>query len=244
MNELRNELRDDVIAAHGGLDRWNELTSVKAHLVNGGVLWAMKGQAGVINDVNVRVDLHREFTSHFPFGRPGLRSAFTADRVAIEGDAGEVVEERFNPRDSFAGHTLETPWDKLHLAYFAGYAMWTYLTSPFSFVTPGFQTEELSRWQEHGQTWRRLKVTFPGHIASHCKEQTFYFDADGLIRRHDYIAEVLGSSGPAAHYSFEHREIDEIKVPTKRRVYLIGENGSVMEEPLIVSIDLDNIEFE
>ena len=68
MNELRNELRDDVIAAHGGLDRWNELTSVKAHLVNGGVLWAMKGQAGVINDVNVRVDLHREFTSHFPFG--------------------------------------------------------------------------------------------------------------------------------------------------------------------------------
>lgn len=244
MNELRNELRDDVIAAHGGLDRWNELTSVKAHLVNGGVLWAMKGQAGVINEVNVRVDLHREFTSHFPFGWPGLRSAFTADRVAIEGDAGEVVEERFNPRDSFAGHTLETPWDKLHLAYFAGYAMWTYLTSPFLFVTPGFQTEELAPWQEHGQTWRRLKVTFPGHIASHCKEQTFYFDADGLIRRHDYIAEVLGSSGPAAHYSSEHREFDGIKVPTKRRVYLIGENGRVMEEPLIVSIDLDNIEFE
>ena len=239
-----NELRDHVIAAHGGLDRWNELTSVKAHLVIGGVLWAMKGQAGVINDVNVRVDLRREFTSHFPFGRPGLRSAFTADRVAIESDAGEVVEERFNPRDSFAGHTLETPWDKLHLAYFVGYAMWTYLTSPFSFVKPGFQTEELSHWQEHGQTWRRLKVTFPSHIASHCKEQTFYFDADGLIRRHDYVAEVLGSSGPAAHYSSEHREFDGIKVPTKRRVYLIGENGSVMQEPLIVSIDLDNIEFE
>jgi hypothetical protein len=187
---------------------------------------------------------HRSRPPWAAIGRPGLRSAFTADRVAIESDAGETVEERFNPRDSFAGHTLETPWDKLHSAYFAGYAMWTYLTSPFSFAKPGFQTEELSRWQEHGQTWRRLKVTFPGHIASHCKEQTFYFDADGLIRRHDYIAEVLGSSGPAAHYSSEHREFDGIKVPTKRRVYLIGENGSVMEEPLIVSIDLDNIEFE
>ena len=32
-----------MIAAHGGLDRWNELMSVKAHLVNGGVLPAMKG---------------------------------------------------------------------------------------------------------------------------------------------------------------------------------------------------------
>ena len=239
-----NELRDHVIAAHGGLDRWNELTSVKAHLINGGVLWALKGQEGVIDDVDVHVDLHREFTSHFPFGRPGLCSAFTADRVAIESDTGEVVEERRNPRDSFAGHTLKTPWDRLHLAYFAGYAMWTYLTAPFSFATPGCQTEELAPWQHHDQTWRRLKVIFPDHIASHCKEQTFYFDADGLIRRHDYIAEVLGSAGPTAHYSSAHREFNGITVPTRRRVYLIGEDGSVMEEPLIVSIDLDKIEFK
>ena len=55
---------------------------------------------------------------------------------------------------------------------------------------------------------------------------------------------MLGSSGPAAHYSSEHREFDGIQVPTKRRVYLIGAEGSVMEEPLIVSIDLDDIEFE
>jgi hypothetical protein len=81
-------LRDQVIAAHGGFGRWNALTSVEAHLINGGVLWAMKKQAGVLDDVNVHVDLHREFTSHFPFGRRGLRSAFTADRVAIESDAG------------------------------------------------------------------------------------------------------------------------------------------------------------
>lgn len=237
-------LLERVLEAHGGLDRWNELTSVKAHLINGGVLWALKRQEGVIDDVDVHVDLHREFTSHIPFGRPGLRSAFSADRVAIESDTGEVVEERRNPRDSFAGHTLETPWDKLHLAYFAGYAMWTYLTAPFSFATPGFQTEELAPWQQHDQTWRRLKVIFPDHIASHCKKQTFYFDADGLIRRHDYIPEVLGSSGPAAHYSSEYREFNGIKVPTRRRVYLIGEDGSVMEEPLIVSIDLDKVEFE
>ena len=38
-----NSLLESVVAAHGGLDRWNELTSVKAHLVNGGVIWAMKG---------------------------------------------------------------------------------------------------------------------------------------------------------------------------------------------------------
>jgi hypothetical protein len=121
--------------------------------------------------------------------------------------------------------------------------MWSYLTSPFSFAAPGFEAEELAPWQERGETWRRLKVTFPDHIASHSKEQTFYFDADGLIRRHDYVSEVLGSSSPAAHYSSEHREFDGIKVPTRRRVYLIGADGSVMEEPLIVSIDLDRVAF-
>jgi len=30
----------------------------------------------------------------------------------------------------FAGHTVETPWTALQLAYFADEAMWTYLPSP------------------------------------------------------------------------------------------------------------------
>jgi hypothetical protein len=132
----------------------------------------------------------------------------------------------------------------LQLAYFAGYAMWTYLTAPFSFAEPGFLSEDLGGWQEQGETWHRLGVTFPDNVASHCKEQVFYFDADGLLRRHDYVAEVLGNSGPAAHYCFEHHEFAGIMVPTRRRVYLIDANGNVVEQPLIVSIDLDGIEFE
>jgi hypothetical protein len=236
------DLRDFAIAAHGGLERWNGFTTASAHLRVGGVLWRLKGHDGVQDDINVRVELHRQFTSHFPFTRPGLRTAFTAKRVAIATDAGEVLEERANPRDSFAGHVLETPWDKLQLAYFHGYTMWNYLTVPFSFATPGFRTEELAPWQEDGQTWRRLKVTFPDHIAAHSKEQTFYFDSDGLVERHDYIAEVIGAV-PAAHYSAEYRDCDGILVPTKRRVYPIDTDGTVKPEPLLVSIDLDRIKF-
>jgi hypothetical protein len=237
------DLEDLAIAAHGGLDHWNELTNVSSHLLNGGALWSLKGQGGVLDDCNLRVELHRQFTSHFPFGKPGLRSAFDSERVAIETDAGDVLEERENPRDSFAGHVLETPWDLLQLAYFAGYAMWTYLTAPFSFATPGFRTEELAPWQENGQTWRPLKVTFPDEIATHCKDQTFYFDADGLVKRHDYDAEVIGA-GPAAHYPAEYREFDGIMVPTRRRVYPIDADGSVNRELLLVSIDLDQVRFE
>jgi hypothetical protein len=31
-------------------------------------------------------------------------------------------------RNAFKGHAVDTPWTRLQLAYFVGYAMWTYLT--------------------------------------------------------------------------------------------------------------------
>ncbi|GGK21049.1 hypothetical protein GCM10011583_61220 [Streptomyces camponoticapitis] len=237
------DLVDVAVAAHGGLDRWKTYTSVSAHLKVGGVLWSLKQQGGPLDDTRVRVALHREYASHYPFGDADLHTVFTPERVAVENDANEVVEERLRPRAAFEGHTLTTPWDRLHLAYFAGYAMWTYFTAPFSFTMPGFRTEELSPWQEDGQTWRRLSVEFPDSIATHGKRQTFYFDREGLVRRHDYTSEVLGA-GPAAHYSSGHREFGGIVVPTQRRVHLIGEDGGVMPDPLVVSIDIDDVVFE
>lgn len=242
MNE-NNSLKGLTIAAHGGLDRWNGYTSLTAHLRNGGPLWGLKGQDGVLADAHLRVDLHRQFASHFPVKEEGRRTALTPKRVAIETDSGVVLAERDNPRGSFAGHVLETPWDELQLAYFAGYAMWTYLTAPFSFTMPGFETEELTPWEEDGQTWRRLKVTFPDDIATHSKEQTFYVGSDGLIKRHDYNAEVV-AGGPAAHYPSEYREFDGIMIPTKRRVYALNEDGTANRDLLLVTIDLDGITFE
>jgi hypothetical protein len=229
--------------AHGGLVRWRELATVRAHLVNGGALWSLKGQAGVIDDVYVRVDLHEQFASHAPFGAPGLRTAFRGEYVAIEDEDRNIVEERQNSRQSFAGHTLETPWDRLQLAYFTGYAMRTYLTAPFAFVSPGFMVEETGPWKENGETWERLKVTYPSDFTTHGRQQVFYFGGDGLLRRHDYTAEVV-NGGPAAHYVHGYEKVDGIMVPTRRRVYGINADGSVATDLLLVSIDLDEISFE
>ena len=160
------DLLEIVLEAHGGLERWNQLDSVSVHAVNGGALWGLKGQAGMVEDVFVRASLHEERESHHPFGAPGRRSAFTPQRVAIETTQGEVVEALDQPRTSFAGHTPETPWTTLQLAYFTGTAMWTYLTQPFTFALPGFETTELDPWQEAGEEWRRLHVVWPGYLAT------------------------------------------------------------------------------
>jgi uncharacterized membrane protein len=96
------------------------------------------------------------------------------------------VLRRVNPRAAFAGHTLNTPWDLLHRAYFNGYARWTYLTTPFLMAMPGFEVAEIAPWQEGAEHWRGLRARFPDAIASHSREQGFYFGDDFLLRRHDY----------------------------------------------------------
>jgi hypothetical protein len=85
-------------------------------------------------------------------------------------------------------------------------------------------------------------VAFPAGVATHGAVQTFYVGPDGLLRRHDYDAEVLGGT-PAAHYLHDYREISGIQVPMRRRVFGRGPDGVPAPEPLVVTIDLDDVEF-
>ena len=236
-----SDLLDMVIEAHGGLERWSQLDSVSARLVQGGAMWGIKGQAGVLDDVFVRASLHQERESHHPFGAPDRRSAFTPGRVAIETTSGDVVEALEQPRASFAGHTLQTPWTALQLAYFVGTAMWTYLTQPFIFARAGFKTAELDPWRENGEEWRRLQVTWPDDLATHCAEQTLYVGADGLFRRHDYDVEIAATSG--AHYISDYTEVAGIMVPARHRIFPRSPDGQALSEPLVISIDVSEIAF-
>jgi hypothetical protein len=237
-----SSLLETAIEAHGGLERWYELDAMSVHGLNGGALWALKGHPGVLDDVFVRANLHEERESHHPFGGPDRRSAFTPERVAIESTTGEILEALDQPRASFAGHTLETQWTMLQLAYFVGTAMWTYLTQPFTFALPGFETSELDPWQEDGEQWRRLRVVWPGYLATHSTEQTLYFGEDGLLRRHDYDVEIAGGSA-AAHYISDYTKVAGIMVPTTHRIFPRQPDGQALSEPLLVSIDVSEIAF-
>ena len=237
-----NDLLETVIEAHGGLERWNQLDRVSVRLIQGGALWALKGQEGVLDDVHVTASLHEERASHRPFGAADRHSSFTPERVAIETDDGTVLDALDQPRASFAGHALETPWSTLQLAYFVGTAMWTYLTQPFTFTLPGFETSELEPWNQAGQHWRRLRVIWPSNLATHSTEQTLYFDNEGLLARHDYDVEISGGTS-AAHFVSDYDDVAGIKLPTKHRIFPRTPDGQSLDEPLIVSIDLSEITF-
>src|SRR5215471_734150 len=82
---------------------------------------------------------------------------------------------RVDPRASFAGHGMDTAWDPLQRAYFSGYTMWTYLTTPFLLSMPGFEVTEIEPRREGDEVWRGLRAKFPSRLASHRAEQDFYF---------------------------------------------------------------------
>lgn len=234
------DLLEFAVAAHGGWERWQSLSKVTARASIKGAIWPLKGHPDVLANVEITAAPNRQHLEYSPFGAPGRHSVYEPDRTAIVTDSGEVVGSRDNPRQTFAGHGLTTPWDDQHLAYFSGYAMWTYLTTPFLFKFPGFQSEEVEPWIEDGETWRGLKVAFPAYVHSHCEVQTFYFDASGILRRHDYSATVLGGTS-TARYALEPKTFDGFVFPTKHRIYSKGPDNRPLVERLAVSIDFQDI---
>ncbi|MES2820903.1 MAG: hypothetical protein V4812_18165 [Pseudomonadota bacterium] len=233
---------EQVLDAHGGLQRWTALRTARATLVTGGELWAMKGLVQDASPRQMSVLLHSQWASVTPYGAADRKTAFTPGRIAIETLDGELVAERLEPRDSFAGHQMETPWDPLHRAYFNGYALWTYLTTPFLLAMPGVRVEEVEPWYEGTEKWRRLRVHFPQAIATHSEVQDFFFDTECLLRRHDYRVEVAGGFN-AAQYVGDYIEADGIRLPTTRRAYRRGADDAPLRDRLLVAIDLSAIHF-
>jgi hypothetical protein len=235
-----NGLQDLAIEAHGGWRRWQEITSIRAHVAVGGTVWSLKGWPGALADVHVTADPHSPHVEYSPFLKAGQRGVYEPACTSLVSD-GKTIGQRESPRQSFAGHSLATPWDPHHLVYFAGYAMWTYLTTPFLFRLPGVRTEEVEPWNEGGETWRRLRVLFPASLPSHSTEQTFYFDELGLLRRHDYSVEVMGGTS-SANYASGHKSFGGLVFPTRRRVYAKGPDNRPLLDRLAVAIDFLDLE--
>lgn len=231
------------LAAHGGLDRWTRFDTVELDVAIGGALWDLKGQTGLFANTRFRADTRRQSAVLDIFGDPARRLRFFPDQVSLEQFDGSATQLRNNPRDAFRGHRAETPWDLLHAGYFTAYALWTYATQPFLYAGEDFHTEELEPWTENGETWRRLKVTFPDTVASHTREQVTYFGPDGLMRRHDYAVDVLGGA-TGAQYIDDYRDIQGLMVPHRRRVYPVGADNRAAPEPLLVSIDVRQARFD
>jgi hypothetical protein len=239
-------LLDEVLAAHGGLDGWRAVRALNAKGRFGGLLRTRLPGNRMVS-VNVRVELAQQCTVFRGFPQDDQQAVFERGDVRVETRDGELVAARSNPRAAFTGLSglrRNFRWDALDAAYFAGYAWWNYLSSPLLLTRDGVTVAEGDVWSEAGEQWRRLEVSFSPDIHTHSQRQTFYVDGAGLIRRHDYIAYPIGRWARAAHYCDNHQRFDGLVFPTRRRVRPMALGGRSLPGPILVALDIDEIEVE
>ncbi|OBK36853.1 hypothetical protein A5658_05390 [Mycobacterium sp. 1245111.1] len=241
-----NGLLDDVLATHGGLERWRAVTALTVHATFGGLL-RTRFPGNRMTNVTARVRMADQLTVLYGFPRDDLQAIFEHGDVRIETSDGRLVAARSNARNAFTGVGAvrrAVRWDGLDAAYFAGYAFWNYFSTPLLLARDDIKVIEAGAWQEAGKRWHRLEVSFPGHLHTHSPRQTFYVDDDGLLRRHDYTAQPVGPWARAAHYCDHHRQFGGLVFPTRRRVRPRGRRNRSLPAPTLVALDIDYIDIE
>jgi hypothetical protein len=234
-------LLEEAIEAHGGLARYRSASEISVDARARGWALAMRFQRNALSSFRGAVSTREPRVVLSPYPREGERGVLEHDSVRIESDQGDIVEGRNDPRAAFRGFRRNLWWDDLDLLYFGAYALWGYAGAPFIFRNPGFEVEEIEPWREGTETWRGLRVRFPENVPAHSREQRYYFDSRGLIRRNDYTAEVFGSWARAAHYCWDHKEFSGLVMPTRRKAMPRRRNGQPVRQVGLVSLRIDDV---
>lgn len=237
-----NDLLELALDAHGGLDRWNKFNTVSVDMSLGGLAWTAFGHPdNPIAKTTYEAQLRSQRVSFNPFRVEGQTALMTPGAVSIS-EGSKVLELLTDPRASYEKLERGQAWTVPQLLYFISYAVSTYLTIPFIFTLPGFVTEEIEPWEEAGEVWRRLKVTFPENWAYHTREQLYYFDCNGLLKRNDYQVDIIRGNG-TAHYVFDYADFQGIKLPTRRHVYGRDENRQYVKNPMRIDVKMNQVKF-
>lgn len=219
------DLLQRAVARHGGRAAWQALPGVSLAPVRlTGMVPAVKG-VGRTFPLPERIVIrpHEGVTMFQGYPRPGWRGIYANGRVQIIGDGGQVETEDANPRASFRGMAKHRRWSPLDALYFFGYALCHYHSLPFTLGEA--RPRRLVRARLRGIALRGVEVELPAHLHTHSRVQTFYFDGDGLLRRHDYVADIVGAWARGAHLWEDF--VDVASVPIARRRRVLGRLGRV-----------------
>jgi hypothetical protein len=223
------------IERHGGWGLWKRLDSVSLSLVNlAGVLPWLKGYHRTFELPHRLTSSPKRGLGEFRDRRAGnVVVAFQRGDVRVyDPTSGQLLRDLRAHRRSFHGFRKLRRWSIADACYFFGYAFDTYTALPF--VLPGlrFIDETRARWR--GTDLFGVTIEFPAGADVHSRRQSFHFDAQGLLRRNDYVADVVGWWARAAHGWDDFVEVEGLPVPTRRSV-VYRLRRAVLPRPLILT---------
>lgn len=238
MSGKLHPLLGEALEEHGGHERWRKFKGISSTILTGGKLWELKGAPLIAVPRRATSEFHRQWTRVTPFGEPNWTMTWTPEHVEINAGDGSIIAARDNGREAF-DRSFTGQWDPLNLAYFNGYAMWTYYATPFVFGEPGYEARDIAPIENEGETFRGVAVRFPESVHSHTREQRFYFGSDRLLRRHDYTVDVWADT-PAAHFASAYVDVDGLRYPTRRSVFTLKPDGTLDRDFNAVTIELSD----
>lgn len=238
MSIAASELIDTLIEAHGGRDRWRSVEAIDFSLSSAGLAFVLHMQASALTGLRVRVFPHARRVELRDYPKPGWCGVWTPSRVSLLDEQGEERRGRDDPRASFTRWSRQVRWDALDMLYFAGYALWNYLSFPFLLDAPELAALTVA---EERDGMRRLDVSFDAGFPTHSSRQAFHVDASGRLLRHDYTADVIGPWAAAANYCLDSFVVEGLRFYTRRRVYPRLGRKVVLPAPTLVWIEIGGI---
>ncbi|HYO54897.1 hypothetical protein [Archangium sp.] len=212
------EVLERAIERHGGWSTWQRLHSVTLGMrLLRGMLPTLKGNGRTFLLSPRFMVRPREMEAELvDYPTAGSRGLFARGEVRLMETHGATTAHATAHRDSFRGLSKYRRWSPLDALYFFGYALTHYHSLPFT----------LGEGQCLGHRHARLGnevldgvvVRLPPSLHTHCELQVFYFDSTGLLRRHDYVAEIAGAWARGAHFWEDYVEVEGLSVARRRHV--------------------------
>jgi hypothetical protein len=213
-------LLERAIERHGGWAAWEALTAVTfAPRTMGGMVPSLKGLGRTFH-FPPRIDVYpREVRAVFhDYPAAGQRGVFTAGAVQLLDAGGGVLAANADARASFRGLRKWRRWTPADALYFFGYALTHYQGLPFTLAEG--RPLAIRRARADGRKLIGVEVELPPTLHTHCRRQTFYFDDEGLLRRHDYVADIIGWMARGAHLWRDFVTAHGVPIPRVRHVVL------------------------
>ena len=213
-------LLDRAVERHGGRGAWEALRSLSLTIrALSGLVPRVKGLGRTFPQPG-RADVfpHEARAVFHDYPAAGQRGVFKAGAVEIVDATGALIASNPAPRASFRGLRKWRRWSPADALYFFGYAITHYHGLPFTLADG--RPLRLVRVRCEGRPCTGVEVELPAPLHTHCRRQTFYFDEDGLLRRHDYRADIVGWMAVGAHLWRDFVDGPGIPVARERHVVL------------------------
>ena len=215
------------IDRHGGWSLWSRLQGVTINLV------ALRGFLPWFKGRGRTFQMARSLTTFPKAWRTEWRERQDAPCFAIfdRGDmrlvdpAGGVRQESRQHRRTFRGLGKLRRWTMLDAHYFFGYAWASYTAAPFILPSLVFAGDAVG--YARGERLTGVRVRYPAGADVHSLSQRYLFDASGLLKRNDYVADVVGSWAVGAHLWEDFVTVEGLPIPARRTVFRRAGRGTV-----------------